>query len=211
MTWYLWHCAQKDFRSNYRKLIWVVFEPTTTEFHSNALNYWAIKPWVQLPLRANFVQLLLFHLFDQFSHFILAVVFFSPHICFKRNLAQVITIAVEWIDTCGILHWRIFRSSYRKLAWVGFVSTTTEFRSNALTNWAIKPWVQFVLRANFLQLLLFHIFAQCSYFISTIAFVSRDICYRQSLAQVITWAAELNDTYCIQQWSIFRSSYRKLV
>ena len=42
----------------------------------------------------------------------------------------------------GIHHWRIFRSSYRKLVWVGFEPTTTEFRSGALTDWAIRPWVQ---------------------------------------------------------------------
>ena len=30
-----------------------------------------------------------------------------------------------------------FRSSYTKLAWVGFEPTTTEFRSDALTDWAI--------------------------------------------------------------------------
>ena len=33
------------------------------------------------------------------------------------------------IDTWGIHHWKIFRSSYKKLAWVGFEPTTTEFRS----------------------------------------------------------------------------------
>ena len=31
------------------------------------------------------------------------------HICFKRNIAQVITLVAEWIDTFGIHHWRIFR------------------------------------------------------------------------------------------------------
>ena len=41
----------------------------------------------------------------------------------------------------GIHHWRIVWSSYRKLAWVGFEPTATEFRSDALTDWAIKPWV----------------------------------------------------------------------
>ena len=59
------------------------------------------------------------------------------HICFKRSLAQVITLVADWIDTYNIHHWRILRSSYRKLAWVGFEPTTTEFRSDALTNWAI--------------------------------------------------------------------------
>ena len=94
--------------------------------------------------------------------------------------------AAEWTDTYGIHHWRILRSSYRKLAWVGFEPTTTEFRSDALTDWAIRPWVQLALRANFVQLLQFHLFVQCSHFISAIAFVSRHICFKRNLAQVIT-------------------------
>ena len=59
--------------------------------------------------------------------------------------------------------------------------------SMVLTYWAIKPWVQLALRANFVQLLQFHLFVQCSRFISTIAFVSRHICFKRNLAQVITW------------------------
>ena len=49
--------------SSYRKLVWVEYEPTTTEFRSDALTDWAIRPWVQLALRAIFVQPLQFHLF----------------------------------------------------------------------------------------------------------------------------------------------------
>ena len=94
------------------------------------------------------------------------------------------------IDTYGINHWRIFRSSYRKLALVGFEPTTTEFRLNALSDWAIRPWVQLALRANFVQLLQFHLLVQCSHFISAIAFVSHHICLKGNLAQVITLAAE---------------------
>ena len=48
----------------------------------------------------------------------------------------------EWADTYGIHHWRILWSSYRKLAWVGFEPTTTKFRSDALTDGAIRSWVQ---------------------------------------------------------------------
>ena len=83
----------------------------------------------------------------------------------------------ESADTYGIHHWRILWSSYRKLAWVGFEPTTTEFRSDALTDWAIRPWVQLTLRANFVQLLQFHLFVQYSRFISVFAFVSRHICF----------------------------------
>ena len=46
------------------------FEPTTTEFHLDALTYWAIRPWVQFTFRANFLQLLEFHhLFSVKSYF----------------------------------------------------------------------------------------------------------------------------------------------
>ena len=102
------------FRSSYRKLAWVRFEPTTTKFRSDALTDWATRPWVQLALSANFVQLLQFHLVVQFSFFILAVAFVSRHICFKRNLAQVITVAAEWLIhmvfiTYGIYPFLLFR------------------------------------------------------------------------------------------------------
>ena len=49
----------------------------------------------------------------------------------------------EWTDIHGIDHWRIVWSSYRKLALVGFERTTTGFCSDALTDWAIRPWVQY--------------------------------------------------------------------
>ena len=62
----------------------------------------------------------------------------------------------EWVDTYGIHHRRIFWSCYRKLAWVGFLHKTTEFRSDPITDWAIRPWVQLALRANLVQLLQFH-------------------------------------------------------
>ena len=67
------------------------FEPTITEFCSHALTYWAIRPWAHFALRANLVQLLQFHLFVQYSGFISAIAFISHHICFTRNLAQIIT------------------------------------------------------------------------------------------------------------------------
>ena len=95
--------------------------------------------------------------------------------------------AAKWTDTYGIQHWRILRSSYRKLAWVGFEPTTTEFHSDALTNWAIRSWVQLALRANFVQLLQFHLSVQCSCFILAIAFITCHICFKRHLTQVITW------------------------
>ena len=53
----------------------------------------------------------------------------SLYICIQMSVA-------EWVDTYGIHHRRIIWSSYRKLAWVGFEPTTTEFHSDALTDWA---------------------------------------------------------------------------
>ena len=97
------------------------------------------------------------------------------------------TYIYTYIYIYGIHYWRILRSSYIKLAWVGFETTTTELRSDALTDWAIRPWVQLALRTNFVELLQFHLFVQCSHFISAVAFVSCHICFKRNLAQVITW------------------------
>ena len=47
----------------------------------------------------------------------------------------------EWADTYGIHLWGILWSSYRMLDWVLFEPTTTEFRSNAPTNWAFRQWL----------------------------------------------------------------------
>ena len=65
-------------------------------------------------------------------------------------------IYILYIHIYDIHNWKIIWISYRKLPWVEFQTTTTEFRSDALTDWAISPWVQLALRANFVQLLHFH-------------------------------------------------------
>ena len=72
----------------------------------------------------------------------------------------------EWTDTYGTRQWRIFRSSNRKLTWMGFEHSTTQIRLDAL-----KPFS-------------FH-FCCCLY--------SRHIYRNQSLAQEITrmWRNEL--------------------
>ena len=46
---------------------------------------------------------------------------------------QSIYIAIYITYIYGIHHWNFLRSSYRKLAWVGFEPTTTEFRSDTLS------------------------------------------------------------------------------
>ena len=61
-----------------------------------------------------------------------------------------------YIYIYGIHHWQILWSSYRRLAWVGVEPTAIEFCSDALTDWAIRPWDQPTLRANLVQLLQFH-------------------------------------------------------
>ena len=117
---------------------------------------------------------------------------------------------VEWTDTYGIHHWRILWSSHRKLTWVGFEPTTTEFRSEALTNWAIRPWVQLALRANFVQLLQFH-------HLSSVRFhFGYCLCQSPCLFQSkFSWGnhmsvAEWTHTYGIHHWRILWSSHRKL-
>ena len=101
-------------------------------------------------------------------------------LCLSLCLCLSVSLSLSLSLSLG----RIFRSSYRKLVWVGFEPTTTEFRSDVLTDWAIRPWVQLTLRANFVQLLQFHLFVQCSRFISVFAFVSRQItCARLRLKQ----------------------------
>ena len=87
----------------------------------------------------------------------------------------------------GICHWGIFRSSYREMPWVGFETATNELRSDALTDRVIRPSVPLVIRANFAQIFIFHIFVHCSDFISATTFVSPHIYLNQNLVQVITW------------------------
>ena len=75
--------------------------------------------------------------------------------CSKFSGGNHMSVA-EWPDTYGIHHWRILWRSYRKLSWLRFEPTTTEFCLDAQHNWAIRPWVQVALRANFVQLLQLH-------------------------------------------------------
>ena len=70
--------------------IYIYIEPTTTEFRSDAPTDWAIRSWVQLALRANFVQLLQFHpLFSVIFHFGYCLRqsprFFSSNFCWSSH------------------------------------------------------------------------------------------------------------------------------
>ena len=77
------------------------FEPTITLFRSDILSNWAIRPWVQLALRTNFVQLLQFH--------VLVSVRFHFSYClrqlqrlFNRHFVEVITSVA--IQTNAFIH-----------------------------------------------------------------------------------------------------------
>ena len=76
--------------------------------------------------------------FVKCSSFILTIVFVSRHISFQRNLAQAVVLVAEWIGKYGIHNWMILRSSYKKMAWMGFEPTTYKFCSDALANWATR-------------------------------------------------------------------------
>ena len=71
--------------SSYRKLTRVGFEPSTTKFRSDALIDGAVRSWVQLAPRANFIQPLQFHcLFSVTFHFG-CFAFVSRHVYFNRS------------------------------------------------------------------------------------------------------------------------------
>ena len=107
--------------SSYRELARVGFEPTTTEFRSDALTDWATRLWVQLVFRANFVQLPQFHrLFSVTYHFGSLPLSVATFILIEVFLGSHMSVA-GWPDTYGIHHWQILWSGYRKLAWVGYV------------------------------------------------------------------------------------------
>ena len=134
-----------------------LFPFTTTEFLSDALTNWPIRPWVQFAFRPNFLQLLLFHRFFSVRfHFGYCLRQSPQSPQSKFSWGTHISVG-EWVDDIyGNYHWTTLWSSYSKLTWIGYESTTTEFRSGALTHWAIRSWVELALRANFLQLLQFH-------------------------------------------------------
>ena len=88
--------------------------------------------------------------------------------------------------------------SYRKLAWVGFEPTTTEFRSDALTDWAIRPWVQLALRANFFTATPISWLVQCHISFRLFIFV---ICHVYLIKVFCRWSHEC----CGMSWYIWYS------
>ena len=70
---------------------------------------------------------------------------------------------VEWTDTYGIYHWRILWSSYRKLAWVGFEPTTTEFCSDGLCLYIDICTYRYIYVISIALFILFYNFAKFYY------------------------------------------------
>ena len=132
-------------RKSYKKLARVGFEPTTTKFHSDVPTNCAIRPWVQLTLKAKFGQLL------QFCHLFSTQISFLVLLC-SVNFFTIVKILHWQSHECSGMnwhrcfdHWMIFRSSYRKLAWMGVESMTIEFSSDTPAPWAIRSWVQLIM------------------------------------------------------------------
>ena len=162
---------------------WILFT------HSNWLSYQAMSStrsqsqfWAGTPIS-----------------FLCLVFKFHFRLCLHQawHLLEVDSHTGNNVSTGGTQQWRIFRSSYIKLAWLRFEPTTTEFCSDALTDWAFKPWVQLVLRGNSLQLLQIYLFVLCSRFTSVFSFVRCHNCLKPSLALIITLIAQWIDTYVI--------------
>ena len=100
MSWYIWYSPLRILGSSYRKLAWLGFEPTTTEFRSDALTDWGIRPWVQLVLKARFVQPLQFHCLFCVRFYCLRqwAGFFELKVCLGNHMS-----VVKWADTYGII------------------------------------------------------------------------------------------------------------
>ena len=142
--------------SSYRKLAWVEVVPTITELCWDALSDWATSSWVQFSLRAYFV--------DNSNYIVCSVSHFDSTVCFRQSpclLSSKLSVgnhicAAEWSPIYGIHHWKILWISSRKLSWVRFEPTPTEFRSDALTHWPITPRVQLAFTVNFVHVLQFN-------------------------------------------------------
>ena len=115
----------------------------------------------------------------------------------------------EWADKYGIHHWRILWSSYRKLAWVGFESTTTEplfIRCNQLSYQAMCPALTQSQLSTATSILSF---TQCHISFWPFAFVIRHVssievfCKYSSVAE---WTDQIN----IHHWRILGTSFRTL-
>ena len=95
--------------------------------------------------------------------------------------------AAEWIDTYVIQHWRILRSSYRKLAWVGFqpmVCWILFTRSKQLSYQAMSSTSS---QSQLCKATPVSSFCSVFAFDFDHDFISGHVCLKQNLAQVIIW------------------------
>ena len=111
-------------------------------------------------------------------------------------------IYIHGIHPCSPL--KHFWGSYKKLAWVAFEPMTTELRSDALTDWAIRPWVRLRLRANFAKLLQFYLLQWWIPYVSIHPSTNAITCARLCLKQMwrLTEAmAEMKCEYWTKRWN----------
>ena len=87
---------------------------------------------------------------------------------------------------------------------------TTEIRSDALSYWPIKPWVQLAVRGNSAQLLQFHIFVQCSRSFFGLCFSQAQHLLEAKSRTCNHVSSGWIGTYGIHHWRSFRSSYIEL-
>ena len=85
-----------------------------------------------------------------------------------------------------------FEVALHRLVWVGFEPTTSEYHSEALTDWPIRQWVQRAFRANFMRLYIYSnfIFLKVSNFISALAFVSSHVYLIETFVEITTWVRQ---------------------
>ena len=88
--------------------------------------------------------------------------------------------AADWAVIHGIHYRKILRNSYRKLSWVGFEPTTTEFCTEALTNCIFGHEFNSQSDPSFYSYSNF-IFSSMSYFISATALVSLQVYFIEVL------------------------------
>ena len=131
-------------RNLQEKLVYYV-TANRTQFHCTTYTYIYMHIYTYICIYI--------YIYTHTHTFILIYILYISHL--KGVYIHHIIYTILYIYTI-YHHWRILRSSYRKLAWVRFEPRTTEFRSATLIEWAFRSWVHLALRANFAKLLQFH-------------------------------------------------------
>ena len=119
----------------------------------------------------------------QSYYYIHIYIYIYIYIC-NSNMYVICNIYIHIYIYIVIHHWRILESSYRKLAWVGFKSTTTESHSGTLTDWPIRPWALLALRANLVQLHQFHRLFSVRF---RFGYCLRHVCFNRNFLEVMIW------------------------